>query len=220
MNSKDLNGKYIQFTKQVEVLETSLEENMIAKVINAQNNSDIVLKLQLDIESFTEYNKSFMTANYYDKGGQPRLTAIEAEEWANDTFYFTLEAPEFIVLDHLPMEATEEFIHVKVKQIQDLIASGELSATDCSANAHNKIMEMALSKVPVTKLQNDIEVVTGIHKQLNGKCSWVIIPMGITNDFKIVPNKSTGFEGWEEDEAWEKANKVIEKLGLIKKGNV
>ena len=34
-------------------------------------------KLYFDFEEFYEYNKKYFTADYYDKEGKPRLTAIE-----------------------------------------------------------------------------------------------------------------------------------------------
>lgn len=64
--------------KKVEDLENYMEPGMRARVIGSVLQHDDVVKLKLDFTEFDEFNKQFESANYYDRGGQPVLTAREA----------------------------------------------------------------------------------------------------------------------------------------------
>lgn len=98
MNNPDLYSRYIDsvitFKKGCEDLESYCEAGMKAKIIAItltrleKNESDLVYKVNIDYSQFDDFNKSFETANYFDKNGRPNLTAREAGLYnVQDTLY-------------------------------------------------------------------------------------------------------------------------------------
>jgi hypothetical protein len=98
MNNSDVYyryiGKVITFKPACEDLESYCEAGMKAKVTNislmrhAEVEQDMVYLVKLDYTDFDDYNRKFETANYYDKLGNPNLTAREAGFYkSEDTLY-------------------------------------------------------------------------------------------------------------------------------------
>lgn len=61
----------------IEELETFLDPYMRGRITSITQDHDSC-KISIDLNEFTEYNKQFMIANYYDKEGNPTLTAEQA----------------------------------------------------------------------------------------------------------------------------------------------
>lgn len=67
--------------KLVEDLESYPEENMRAVIVGANVRDDEVMTLKVNYSEFDEFNKALEKSNYYDKAGQPTLTAREANQY-------------------------------------------------------------------------------------------------------------------------------------------
>jgi hypothetical protein len=85
MNFKDLDHMLsagihpvVTCQKKIEDLENYAEPGMRARIIGSTLQHDDVVKLKLDFTDFDEYNKQFESANYFDRTGNPVLTAREA----------------------------------------------------------------------------------------------------------------------------------------------
>ena len=68
----------IEFKKGIEDLETYAEPGMRARVTGAVFESDQSVKLWIDYSEFDTFNQALEQANYYDKKGNPTLTARQA----------------------------------------------------------------------------------------------------------------------------------------------
>lgn len=68
----------IEFGKGIEELESYAEPKMRAHLIAVELQRDDIAVLKVDYSAFDEYNKAFEQANYYDRNGNPTLTAREA----------------------------------------------------------------------------------------------------------------------------------------------
>ena len=71
-------GKTVQFTATAEDLECYAENGMKAILTEAVEIDPDVWKVQLKFDAFDEHNLSRESSNYYDKNGNPCLTAREA----------------------------------------------------------------------------------------------------------------------------------------------
>lgn len=83
----------VEFTKGVGDLECYPEKGMRATIVGILEDSDRdVLKLRVSYEKFDEFNKAFESHNYFDRAGQPVLTAREAG-------YYHVEETIYVMAD-------------------------------------------------------------------------------------------------------------------------
>lgn len=66
------------FLKSVEDLEGYLEPGMRGRIVAVRDEDDDLLSFTVDLAEFETFNAAFESSNYYDKDGNPRLTAREA----------------------------------------------------------------------------------------------------------------------------------------------
>jgi hypothetical protein len=71
----------IEFGPNVETLEAYPDAKMRATLVGVHVKHDDVAVLGVDYSAFDEHNKALEQSNYYDKGGQPTLTAREAGQY-------------------------------------------------------------------------------------------------------------------------------------------
>jgi hypothetical protein len=71
----------IEFGPKVETLETYPDAKMRAHLVAVHLKHDDVAVLSVDYSAFDEHNKALEQSNYYDKHGQPTLTAREAGQY-------------------------------------------------------------------------------------------------------------------------------------------
>lgn len=71
----------VEFGKEVYELEAYVEPKMRAHVIGVTIQPDDVAIIKLDYTAFEDFNKAFEESNYYDKLGNPTLTAREAGKY-------------------------------------------------------------------------------------------------------------------------------------------
>lgn len=81
----NLKDKVIEFTKRIEDWECYADPHMRARVTGYRYNPDgdtdpdqIIHEVFFDFSEFAEYNKRYEQNNYWDKNGNPTLTAREA----------------------------------------------------------------------------------------------------------------------------------------------
>lgn len=69
----------VEFVKDaMDYAEAYPEGGMRATVLDITTDDEDVLRLHLSFEAFDEYNKAFESHNYFDRDGQPTLTARDA----------------------------------------------------------------------------------------------------------------------------------------------
>lgn len=90
--------------KLIEDLENYAETNMRLTLVSARGGDvNDVVKLQVSYEKYDEFNKSFESKNYFDRGGQAVLNAREAGYYkVNDVMYLMGESNPndyFVVLE-------------------------------------------------------------------------------------------------------------------------
>jgi hypothetical protein len=69
----------IEFGEKIETLEAYPDAKMRAHLVSVVlQQPDDVAVLSVDYSAFDEFNKAFEQSNYFDKGGQPTLTARQA----------------------------------------------------------------------------------------------------------------------------------------------
>lgn len=86
-------NKVVKFKEKIEEYEAELDEGMVGRIINVEERDDMY-KIWFDTSDYQEHNKSCMKSNYYDKLGQPNLTAIESGFWPENgrhSCYFELD---------------------------------------------------------------------------------------------------------------------------------
>lgn len=71
----------IEFKECAEDLEAYVEPKMRAHVISVKVGPDDIAVLKVDYSAYDEFNKAFETANYFDKNGNPTLTARESGDY-------------------------------------------------------------------------------------------------------------------------------------------
>lgn len=85
-----MKGKDVEFLPKIEDYEWYAEGGMRATivgfVVQDDDPTDTVIKVQVSFAKFDDYNRRFESANYYDKNGNPCLNAREAnmyhvEDW-------------------------------------------------------------------------------------------------------------------------------------------
>jgi len=93
-------GKTVVFNDKLEDLETTYAEVGMKAIVSGidfnihnddpTDNTTVVHVIHVNYEPFEETNHLLMKANYYDKSGVPRLTALEAGWYKKrDTLYLS-----------------------------------------------------------------------------------------------------------------------------------
>lgn len=75
------NGEVIivRFNDNIEKWESCIDSGMMAEIVNIESPDEYdTSKVLFDLNKFDEYNDRFAQRNYYDKNGEPILTAKEA----------------------------------------------------------------------------------------------------------------------------------------------
>lgn len=81
----------VEFVHGIEDLECYPEKGMRATIISIADDRDHdVMKMRVSYEKFDEFNKAFESHNYFDRAGQPVLTAREAN-------YYTVEETIYVM---------------------------------------------------------------------------------------------------------------------------
>lgn len=74
--------QYIEFLPTIEEIETELEPGMRAFIIQIDDKPETeCVTIQFNTEEYTDRNHKLLPNDYYDKSGNPCLTAIEAGFW-------------------------------------------------------------------------------------------------------------------------------------------
>jgi hypothetical protein len=108
-----LPGKEIEFSYRAEDLECYPENGMRARVLNVtedkfhSDDDGQVWVVTVDYTDFDSHNRAFESSNYYDKNGNPGLTARQAGFY-KETEDLYLPAPAF----HAPDEMWESYFVV------------------------------------------------------------------------------------------------------------
>lgn len=93
----------VQFSKEIEEMESVIDEGMRGRFIGFVERNDGDVELRFEIKEFEAFNVPLMQPNYYDKAGQPTLRAI-------DTNFYPKNGIEVLYWneDHsLPVEIVE-----------------------------------------------------------------------------------------------------------------
>ncbi len=98
-------GVIIRFNPAIDDMESYAEANMHARILsvtspdlNDPNIYNHVYRIQVSYAEFEDNNVLHESANYYDKSGNPCLTAREAGFYeVKDTLYFS--SPELVSWD-------------------------------------------------------------------------------------------------------------------------
>lgn len=85
----------VVFQKDVHDKEHYAEPGMRARALSATTpDSDDVLKIVFEFSEFDDFNRPLESSNYYDKSGNPTLTAREAGYFKpTDSIYYGLTDP-------------------------------------------------------------------------------------------------------------------------------
>lgn len=71
----------VEFGPRVEDLESYPEPGMRAHILQAAQQPDDILKLEVTYSEYDTFNRTRETANYYDERGNPTMTARQAGEY-------------------------------------------------------------------------------------------------------------------------------------------
>lgn len=99
-------GQDIEFIKDVEDLECYPETGMRATVLGYTAIHDNLGKLLVSYAKFDQYNAALEAHNYYDKNGEPRLTAREAGCYTETETIVVDEDPRFRICKPLEPEVS------------------------------------------------------------------------------------------------------------------
>lgn len=104
----------VEFGPRIDDAESYPEPGMRALALRYLPTSDAeVCRIQFDFGAFDEHNQGLESANYYDKGGVPCLTARQAGSYKPlDEVYFTSSdemTPWFALLPSPALALYEEF---------------------------------------------------------------------------------------------------------------
>lgn len=103
-----LAGKVIIFNKRCETdYECDADPNMKGRVKNVYMTNHNIMKVDIDLSEFEEYNDPLMQKNYYDKNGVPCLTMKEAGMYTGIETVYT-EPNLILPFDFEPTEEEEK----------------------------------------------------------------------------------------------------------------
>lgn len=91
------NGRrpFVEFTSKIEEFDGYFDSGMRAKIVGASlDDNGVTVRINFDFEQFTVLNDSVEKHTYYDKNGNPVLSAKEAGCYPKDykeTFWFEVD---------------------------------------------------------------------------------------------------------------------------------
>lgn len=83
INFGEIKGKVFQCLNSIEGLEIELNDKMLGRFVSFRTNQEFV-EVAFDTTGFDEHNDLYAATDYYDKNGNPTLTAKEAGFWPKD----------------------------------------------------------------------------------------------------------------------------------------
>lgn len=84
----------VEFGPRIEEQEAYTESGMRAHILDYGVEHGDVLKVKVSYELFEEFNQAFEKANYFDKNGNPTLTARQAGQYqVTETLYMSPDEP-------------------------------------------------------------------------------------------------------------------------------
>lgn len=105
-------GTVIQFKKGINEMECCIDPGMKGRVVSVrlihQDTDDSYVIMKVNLEEFAEYNKLYEQSNYYNKYGEPVLTAREAGFYEEvETIYLDIDLTKYF--DVVPTTAVYEW---------------------------------------------------------------------------------------------------------------
>lgn len=74
----------VEFTREIEDYESCIDRGMRARITRAELYTCDTIKVSFSLNEFEAHNRTFEKANYYNKVGEPVLTAREAGYYPKD----------------------------------------------------------------------------------------------------------------------------------------
>lgn len=138
-------GKDVEFLKGVEQYDVEYDVGMRATIISIDDGmnsdpDDPCLQIHFTFDKFEDYNRSFESASYYDKHGDPTMTAREAgyynvqsslyvgNNWAECVKLVDPAAEKLFSLFMVDKEANPDLSYVKWLEALVLAAMPHLKA--------------------------------------------------------------------------------------------
>lgn len=94
----NLKGTELLCKRETENYETYLEEGMRCKVVNVStvdfSHGHVIYDLELDVNSYLDWNKNCESSNYYNRDGKANCNAHEAGQYS-PVIHFYLEGEHF-----------------------------------------------------------------------------------------------------------------------------
>ena len=73
----------IRFSKQVEIIDSELDQNMIGRVVSYIKEEDYFI-ITIDVSEYLHHNKIVAKCNYFDDRGKPCLSVFETKFMKNN----------------------------------------------------------------------------------------------------------------------------------------
>lgn len=123
---KALVGKVVRLLPGVEDSETGFEPGMMGVVCQVDLEDDDVVLVTVDFSKFEEYNKGFMTPNYYDEHQQPKFKWCETRYYPvskREDLYLTLGDPPKGSPNYFQVvgDAADKVVLVSKEKLQELL---------------------------------------------------------------------------------------------------
>jgi len=145
----------VEFDKGVGDQEGYLEPGMRGKLVSFTEEDDTVVRFVVDLTEFDAFNRPFESANYFDKSGDPTLTAREAGYYPKDhrESLYVDENDELGVIAHV-VEGGELALYSEFREAQSKdhvgytqwlehqVAQLRLDLEDAKLLADNRLKEM------------------------------------------------------------------------------
>lgn len=108
----------VQFSDNIaDFDEESVDPNMRCKIIKASKEHGNLIRFEIDLKGFEDYNKSVARANWFDENGEPRLTWFETDKYPKDgidAIYIDIEADApFILVKNESIELFNQYLNSK-----------------------------------------------------------------------------------------------------------
>jgi len=107
---------FVKFNGHIEDYETIFDKGMVAQVIDyCLDDSEFSLykiKFAVNDAAVLDYNKRYMSSNYYDKNSNPTLNYIEAgmcKSGIEDCFFGTTDVESFDIINFNDFKSYQEF---------------------------------------------------------------------------------------------------------------
>lgn len=125
----------VEFVAGIDSKESFAEKGMRARAFGVRDEDTEVVRIMFDYAEFEGLNLPMQSTNYYDKKGEPRLTAVEAG------FY---KPQEHMYIDR---DESLEQLFVLVTDSQSVLFAQYREATADSPMSYVAWLELELSKV-------------------------------------------------------------------------